>query len=167
MDARVFSCAFFLFFFFLAAHILIWRFRRPSRDAFFLFLLYGLTLALWFFIFRFFFSGLFWFDFFAAALLFTAFAFSYIQVYPASQADSPSFKILYLIRKSGPRGLSQKEIFAELGQERLFDDRLNDLNVAGLIQKEKGQLVITAKGRVLIAPFIQLREILGLPLGRG
>ena len=100
-------------------------------------------------------------------LLYTALSFSYIQVYPASQADSPSFRILYLIGGSGKEGLSPDQILLKLGEGNLFDSRIRDLEEAGWIKQEYRVLSITPKGRRLLFPFLWLRGALGLPLGKG
>lgn len=92
---------------------------------------------------------------------------AYIQVYPASQADSPSFKILLLVRKSMPAGMTQREIRAIFNSKVLLEDRLQDLTHAGLIKEYESNLELTQKGHALILPFMILRRLIGLPMGKG
>ena len=150
---------------FLAIHITWWRGRHPRRDALALFGIYSACLILLFLAISFFEYSL--FDNLAATLLFTSWTFAYILVYPASQAASPSFRILYLIGRAGPGGVAEGQIFSSLGESDLFDARLHDLLGSGLVVKEKEMLSPTAKGRMLIVPFLWLRRALGLPAGKG
>ena len=94
------------------------------------------------------------FDLLAAALLFTSWTFAYILVYPASQAASPSFRILYLIGRAKSQGIPENQIFSSFENEDLFDARLHDLMGAGLVIREGEMLGATAKGRALVSPFL-------------
>lgn len=106
-------------------------------------------------------------DLLAIALLHIAISCAYIQVYPASQADSPSFKILLLIQKSIPNGITEREIQAVFLSQKLLDDRIQDLIDSGLIQEKASTLELTSKGKTFLFPFVFLRKILGYAKGEG
>ena len=156
-----------LFFLCFGVHILIWRFRHPKRHALalmaiffapciaFVILLGGICPHL---------SNV---DLFAIALLHVAISCAYIQLYPASQANSPSMQIMTIVQKSMPRGISVEEIQSLFDPMNVFDARVNDLLAADLICENAGKLSLTGRGHVLIVPFILYRRTLGIPEGKG
>ena len=104
----------------------------------------------------------------AIGLLYTALSCAYVQVYPASQADSPSFRILLLVEQAGKDGLAEDKIRTFLTTKTLLDDRINDLLLSKLIHESaEGALSLTQKGKILILPFLILRNLIGLPKGAG
>lgn len=151
----------------LLLHVLIWRVRKP-RDhagtllAIFLLPLIALpSMAGWF---GFTASPLEWAAIF---LLHAAMSMAYIQIYPASQADSPSLKVMALVFQAMPKGLTAGEIAAQFDPCRLFHDRLDDLAAVGHIKREGEKVFLTSRGRLLILPFVWLRRMIGLPWGQG
>ena len=106
-------------------------------------------------------------ELFAVALLHAALSFAYIQVYPASQAQSPSLKILLLVGKAMPAGLAGSEIQAQFKPAELLEERIQDLIDAGLVHEENGFLELTPSGRAMVFPFVVLRTALGLSAGAG
>ena len=108
-----------------------------------------------------------WIDLYGMFLLHAALSFSYILVYPASQADSPSFKILLHIEGSMPQGMTESEIAYLFPQTKLLAARIRDLIDSRLVDEKDGNLSLTLKGRIMIKPFISLRKIMGLPAGAG
>ncbi len=108
-----------------------------------------------------------WTDFYAILLLHTSLSLAYILVYPASQADSPSFKILLHVGRAMPSGLSTEEIQSRFPASALLDARIQDLINANLARVQSDRLILTRQGRYFIKPFIMLRKALGLPAGAG
>ena len=151
----------------LVIHILIWRIRHPQRHALALsaiFLFPVLPMVLLIHLIG---QELPLFDLVSIALLHVALSCAYIQIYPASQADSPSLRLLIHVQQSMPRGLSVEEIYPLFDPLHLFQARIQDLLSSGLVQKTNGLLDLTPKGRALILPFVLFRQMLGLPPGRG
>ena len=156
-----------LFIICLVCHILIWRRRHPKRHALALFIVFIVPVIVLTPL-----VGTVWpqlplVDLAAVMLLHVSLSCAYIQFYPASQADSPSLRILLLVGKSMPLGMTESEICSIFDPKDLFEARVDDLLSSGLIQKSSGKLTITTQGRVFILPFIVFRNLLGLPLGEG
>ena len=104
-----------------------------------------------------------------SVLLYAAFAASYIQVYPAAQASSPTLWILLMVGGREPSGISKADIQEQIGLGSLVQDRVQDLLDAGLVEQRSGAggLSLTARGSAMVLPFILLRRFLGLQVGRG
>lgn len=148
-------------------HILAWRVRHPKHHAIALleiFIGFPLMGLLFWKIPHPFFS---WAELYAILLLHASLSFAYIQVYPASQADSPSFKILLHVGKSMPQGMSALEIRSLFSSTKLLDERIHDLINSDLICEESGKLALTTRGKWFVMPFMTLRKILGLSAGAG
>lgn len=160
VGSGVFLCCLFL-------HVFLWRIKHPNNHAGTLLLVFfatGAVLLYFSFLFWPHFSGL---DLLAAALLHVSLSCAYIQAYPASQADSPSLKILVLIGNSMPDGMTETEIQTHFHPAELFSARIRDLLDARLIRQINGDLILTPQGRGFILPFLILRKLLGLSAGRG
>ena len=148
----------------LVGHIIVWRFHRPRHDArvlFALFFMGGIALLSGFF------GSLSGTDWMANVLLHVAMSCGYIQLYPASQANSPSVTILKAVSQSMPHGMNEAEIRSLLDLEKNFQERIEDLLVSGLMIRENGRLSLTKRGRAFIVPFIYYRRMLGIPEGKG
>jgi hypothetical protein len=148
-------------------HILIWRVRKPRDHAGALLAVFLLPLIMLPFL-----AGVFGFtaslsEWAAIFLLHAVISMAYIQIYPASQADSPSLKVMMLVSRSMPKGLTAGEITSEFDPSRLFHDRIDDLAAVGHIKRENERILLTSRGRFLILPFIWLRRMIGLPWGKG
>lgn len=156
-----------LFALFLGIHVAIWRFHHPKQHALALIVILLLVLIVFLIIS----TGSFQLpliDIAAISLLYVALSCAYIQIYPASQADSPSLRILLIVDQNKTRGLSEGEIKTFFTSKSLLDDRINDLLHSGLISKTNQQeFTLTKKGKILILPFIVLRNLIGLPKGNG
>lgn len=105
-------------------------------------------------------------DIFSLAILHLSLSLAYIFTYPALEGVSPSLAILILIEKSRT-GLTEEEIARQFDEAVLWDKKLCDLLSSGLVARTGDRLAITAKGKFFTAPFILLRRLLGLPMGRG
>ncbi len=151
----------------LIAHVLLWRIRHPRNHALALIgVFFGLGGGLLVLI-RFVCPMLSGIDLFALALLHISLSCTYIQIYPASQADSPSLKILVIVGRSMPAGMTEAEIQKHFAPEDLFTARIRDLLAVGQVRRDGDKLVLTSKGIVLVKPFMALRKILGLSAGKG
>ncbi len=159
MKPTVFLFAFGMFATCLLAHVIWWRWKKPNRDALALLTLF-LTPAFFLAI-----TGR--IDLIAAALLHTALSVAYILLYPASQADSPSLRILLRVERAKPLGLTGREIQNFFHDDELFDARIRDLVEAGLAEKKGTRLALTRKGHGFFLPFLLLRKVLGLTPGKG
>ena len=155
-----------MFALFLGIHVVIWRFRQPKQHALVLMVIVLALLVIFVIA-----GASFQFDLIdltAISLLYIALSCAYIQIYPASQADSPSLRILLIVDQNKDRGLLEEEIKTYFTSKSLFDDRIDDLLSSGLIGETSQQkLILTKKGRLLILPFIILRNLIGLPKGGG
>lgn len=156
-----------LFFVCLVLHVVAWHVRRPKRHATALLAIFLIPCAVFVLASKGLCPDLPWPDLFAIALLHVALSFAYIQIYPASQADSPSLKMIMLVDKAMPQGLTEAEIRAQFDPNDLFDARIHDLLGAGLVQRQGERLALTRSGESLIKPFLLLRKVLGLPAGKG
>lgn len=156
----IFSCCLFL-------HVLLWRFRHPCNHVAALLLVFFVPGAALIFLSSFLWRQISGLDLFAIALLHASLSCTYIQFYPASQADSPSLKILVMVGESMPAGMTEAEIQTHFNSEDLFTARLQDLLDVRLVHQIDGKLSLSSKGRSLVTPFLILRKIVGLSPGRG
>jgi len=148
-------------------HILLWRLKRPNRHALSLLFIFIIIPGVFLASVGMLSENISWTEVCGIFLLHASLSFAYIQVYPASQADSPSFKILLHVGKSMPQGMTAGEIQALFPAAVLLDARIEDLVRATLVSEKDGKLSLTKQGELLIRPFIYLRQILGLPAGEG
>jgi len=145
----------------------VWRINKPRHDALALLAIFippililagALTITL---------KSFSLFDAASLVLLHSAFSCAYILIYPASQADSPSFKILLLVKERMPEGVRESEIMSFLNPNQLFEARVSDLVEASLIASKNNKFVLTKRGRCLVIPFMLLRRSLGYAAGKG
>jgi hypothetical protein len=107
-------------------------------------------------------------DSLAAALLHAALASAYLQTYPAVQAMSPSLRIVLLLERAGPAGMTFVELLDGLGRESLLGERIRDLLDAGMVRETpEGALKLELRARMLLAPITAVRRVLGLAPGKG
>jgi hypothetical protein len=150
----------------LLLHILLWRSLRPQKHIPALLAIFFGAGALLVFLAA---SGLnlSHADAFAVLLLHVAISCGYIQLYPASQADSPSVIILSAVQDAMPQGLSESELQALIQTKNAFQGRVDDLVFSGLVADKNGTLSLTDRGRAFILPFMIYRRLLGIPEGKG
>jgi hypothetical protein len=171
----------------LFIHSLLWRIRRPQRDVFALFMLFGLLAPLpVLLLFSLlstpggseFAAACAFVDASGALLLYCALSASYILTYPALQARCPSLRMVLHIERAGSRGLSMAEVAALFSSADLVTDRLDDLLASGLVSRKDGPgrgsgrnnevpLRVTLRGALLLRPFMFFRRLLGLGPGTG
>jgi len=178
----------------LLFHVILWQFRRPYHHALALFGIFFLGGGFLLMVSAFLMRSLSGTDWLAIGLMHVALSCGYIQLYPASQANSPSVTLLMAVRKSMPAGLTDEDIHAlfetrsavhppsqktpeggglplrgcrPLSSWGGLQDRVEELVVSGLVQDEAGQLSLTHRGRAFISPFIYFRKMLGIPEGKG
>lgn len=164
-----------IFFLCLFLHISVWRLGRPRRRVVVLFLLF-ILLPLFAIIG---YMGLEWLGFLQPVIPFTpaewlaiylfhlAFSSAYILSYPAIEAVSPSLAILSMIGDSGPHGLLHGYLLHVFDDEIVLEPRIQDLIEAGLIVESDGYLRMAPRGIAFVKCFILLRQLLGLPIGKG
>lgn len=90
----------------------------------------------------------------------------YLSVYPAVQAQSPTFRILHAL-SNHPEGLTEYEIVGECADPRALSDRWEELERANLLIQRENSFELTWKGRNLAKLFLFYRSLLGLPVGQG
>lgn len=149
----------------MVLHVALWRLRRPQRDALMLLVVFFTPLAVFLLMAPKF--NLSFLKIFATSLLHIALSSAYILVYPASQAASPSLKVMCLVDRGMPHGLTEEEIAHQFDPGELLEARIHDLLVARLIRQNGDRLSLTAQGRAVVTPFVLLRNMLGLPAGEG
>lgn len=155
----IFACA-------LILHVILWRIRRPRQQIRCLFILLMMLpaagialLALR--------GGLSGTEWPLVWLLQVSLASAYIMTYPATDVISPTLKIIFLIGRAMPAGLTKEEVFAHFSGDELFEKLLEDLRREALIHRQQDALRLTPRGRILAGGFMFLRRLLGLPIGRG
>lgn len=150
----------------LALHLLLWRFGAVRREMLWLFVLFfGVPLAplAWLYGSRLA-SGV---ESLAIALFWFALASAYVQTYPVLRHVIPTFRILLLLRRTGPQGLTDAEIIRALADEGLFAGGLNDLEHDSLVKKTGDRYSVTRAGAILAGAFYLYRKALGVQHGRG
>ena len=167
MKPHILLLSFVFFFFCLGVHVTFWRLQHPKRHALTLISIFSVPLLGLLPFSRLLWPDLSWVDVAAVGLLHLATSCAYIQIYPASQADSPSLKILLLVEKSMPAGMTERQIQALFSSKQLLEERVQDLLDSGLVNEHANNLELTTKGHMLILPFIVLRRLIGLPAGQG
>jgi len=155
-----------IFVFTVAIHIVYCRTQKPKRhieDLVLLFILIPIIISIALLL-----SGCIGFQIcLLATLLYLALSGVYIQTYPAIQANSPSLYILYLIGNS-EKGLTKSDIETKLDVKQLIGNKVTELEDEELIVvKNKTDVSLTFKGKVLALIFVVYRGVLGLKEGRG
>lgn len=159
----------------LAAHAVLWRWRRPRREVTALLLLFlaapSLLLAphglgeVWRRIPGL--AGVRPTEAWATLVLCLAFGAAYVASYPAVQAQSPSLAALLAVASSPSRTLRRGALREALAATPLVAPRIEELVAWGWLRREEGALCLTRRGRAVLLPFLALRALLGLPPGRG
>jgi len=166
--------SFSLFLSFLFIHILLWRIRRPIKDAGALFIIFiGIptSLAILYILFSIFGSiPAPWFslmELFSIWIMVVALGCAYIQFYPAAQAVSPSLEMILLVAQNRPNATSHSKIQELFTQQKLVMNRVQDLLNSGLAIRKEDKLVLTPSGRNLTRFFLFYRRLLGLDYNGG
>lgn len=136
-----------------ALHVLIWRFHPTLRKL-------PLLVAILFIVPCALFSR-----YGSAALIHFCLALNYLAIYPAFQASSPTLHLLEQLTRQAEVSLgSVRALFL---RERILENRLAELRVAGLVHHMKEGEKIAPVGRVIARAFRFYRASLGLPQGDG
>lgn len=133
------------------AQIFLWRYLKPRRQILTLFALY-------------FFPAVFLL-FFAppAGVFLLGISAAYVMTFPAIQAESPTLRLMRLLRENGGE-MAESDLIRLLGEESILNDRMRDLVSDGLTG-EKGQLGLA--GLQLAKFFRFYRRLAGLKEGNG
>lgn len=91
---------------------------------------------------------------------------SYIAIYPAFQASSPTLHLVESLHFH-PMGMTREAILAKFATDSVVADRLNDLEASGLLKREGANWRLSKKGACLNLLFRSYRSFLGLPEGAG
>jgi len=152
----------------IAAHVVIWRARRPSGEYAALAVLGAGVLAVALTTFRItavsLGSASGWLprspiEYVTAIGLYAALFLSYVQ------ADSPTMTILLLIERARAAGCTRAELRARLDDRVLVLPRLDDLVAGNLVRLDHGRYVVTSRGTLMIAPHIRFRRWLMMEKG--
>jgi len=165
----IFSAA---FAFGVVIHILLWRLNRPKDDAAALFKLVALLPLLGSSFGAFAFVGLRGLELLDACLLAAIFhfltGFTYMSLYTASQAASPTSLILLRLAQAGSQGIAEAELCEQFTAQQLSGDSVESaLNEGFLSIAQNGEFRVAARGRVLLRTCSVLRAFLKLGPGRG
>jgi len=153
----------------LCLHIIIWRINTPKNYFFALLVVFvaiplavGVIVINWLKVF--YIAPIEWFS-----ILFLYFSFvgAYILSYPAIQASCPSLLMLLIIGGSTSRGITYVELKSGFDSSALVETRLQDLIDSGFAVESNDYYTITKLGKLVLRPFMLLRKLLGLPMGRG
>jgi hypothetical protein len=133
------------------SQLLLWRHFKPRRQILALFALY--------------FSPAAFLLLFAppAGVFLLGLSFAYVMTFPAIQAESPTLRLIRLLRENGGE-MAESELIRLLGEGSILDDRKRDLASDGLIG-EKGELGLAGRGLALF--FRAYRRMAGLKEGNG
>jgi hypothetical protein len=153
-----------LFAFAFVIHVVIWRFRVPRHQALavvLLFLAVGLI-------------GLSAFAGFGldalhltplrlvlAIILFGSFGVSYLILFSALEADSPTMTIIGLITANGDRGICREELSEAMANHSFVQLRLNQMLHDGMAYRSGDRLLPGAQGLFLTKLILWYRRLLG------
>jgi hypothetical protein len=98
-------------------------------------------------------------------VLYLALVPAYVTTFSAVQADSPTMVVLLLVEAAGARGLSRAEVLDRVGDDVLVAPRLQDLVDSGLARREGGRYVIEPRGALLAAAHSAYRRLLRMEPG--
>lgn len=158
----------------IAAHVAIWRVRRPAAQYAALVALATGVLAIALTAFRIAAVSLGsapdWLprsplEYLTAIELYAALFLSYVTTYSAVQADSPTMTILLLIERAGAAGCTRDELRARLNDRVLVIPRLDDLAAGNLVRFDRGRYVVTPRGIAMTAPHVVFRRWLKMEKG--
>ncbi len=92
---------------------------------------------------------------------------SYVAVYPAVRAVSPSLDILLMIASSPGKRMREDEMKKFFADKRLVTARIDDLKEYRLISENGERFRISPVARMITVVFIVYRKLLGLSAGEG
>lgn len=94
-----------------------------------------------------------------------SFAAAYVMTYPAMEAESPTLVMIDLITKAEPKGLTREELLCRLDDEFLVIPRVDDLVREGLATEADQRIRLTGKGLQLEQMFTAWRRLLSAGIG--
>ena len=151
----------------LGLHIVVWHMRHPRKHLSALLAVFLLPLLPFAALILRFCPNLTLLDLAAVGALHLALSCSYIQIYPAAQAFSPTLVILVLVHESMPAGMTRKDLLMRLNDDFLLGPRIQDLLDARLMHEAGGRFQLDPSGARFLQFFIGFRRLLGMGMGRG
>ncbi len=150
-------------------HLIVWKVRLPRRHTkvmlqMFVFTFIGGTILL--FVAPVFFPGTGRYvptglrEYLHVSLLFISLTLSYILIYTAIEADSPSLVIVNTIAKAGPDGLEEDRLAQMVNDDILIKPRIRDLVKDKMLSIDKDKYKITPKGILLVRTILLHRNLL-------
>jgi len=101
----------------------------------------------------------------SSMILYGALVLAYVTTYSAVQADSPTMTILLRIEQTGPAGLTRDELVNDIDDRVLILPRLEDLVAGRLVARADGRYVIGPRGVAMVRPHMFFRRLLGMEKG--
>jgi len=146
--------------------VIIWNSKRIKKEILILFLIYLSPILL--IISFYWYLNLIILDIFIISILYIFLSLTYLQTYPALREDIPSFRILFIIEKSGKKGITKKNLEKKFIKNRLIHSKYDDLILDGMIHfNSNGYLRLSFFSSWLLNFFSLYRSFLGLKVGDG
>lgn len=151
------------------AHVVVWRIARPANSGVAILIVFLAMLAVGLFGVAFFAPANLqpqgWSSYAGVAFIYLALMAAYINSYPAIEVDSPTLRLVDLLLKSGPDGLSVRDAYARIGGDFAIKPRIPDLYAEHYVVAVGDKMRLTAKGRAVAATFYTFRRLTGRELG--
>jgi hypothetical protein len=145
-----------------AIHVALWRARLPRHQWRALFLIFigvaGMAVALES---ARGFAGLTAPRLVLTLLLFGSLSVTYIILFSAIEAESPTLTMIELIRRHRSTGIGEAELLASFVEQSYPSVRLEQMLHDGLVENIGGCLHITPQGRRVASPVLLYRRLLG------
>jgi hypothetical protein len=168
MTFKAIALGFFLFQIGFVIHVLWWRLSRPLDDFRALVLCFlagpaGSAILLSPLLGQLFSAR----EIFATVLVTIFFGSTYIMLYPAAQAASPSMLLVLQIAQAGPVGELRESLGMVLDSEVLCRKSVDNLVHERFADEVEGNLIIAPRGAFLLKFLTTWRGLLGLEYGSG
>jgi hypothetical protein len=144
-------------------HVLVWRIAVPHRQGTSLVLLLltvGIFGFLTIYVFRPPILGLSPLRLLLALFLFSSLGTTYIILFSAIEADSPTLTIIELIERNARDGIGQDEIVRVISAHSFLRRRLDQMLFDGMVVKIGDRLFPSAQGRFLTSLILAYRKLL-------
>ena len=143
MDVILYSYSLFIIFF--ATHLIVWRFKIPSRQFLSLLVIF-FVIYIAFLVFSVV-VGFSFLPFFQISLFYLSTGLCYIVLYSAINLDSPTLSLMMYVHEAGSRGRTHDEIRVFLARYPFISSRLDSLISEGTVVSEVNMLKIKKSSR--------------------